>query len=277
MARKPPEDTLNELDGKSWVKATKSWFIINPRSRKKTELEHPAKFPEELVERLVSFFTKSGEWIIDPFAGVGSTILGCNAIGRNAVGIELNPEFVEIAEQELKKRKSESSGHVLQGDSRNARQVISEHFKTDKTCFSYLLTSPPYFDMLRKSRGGNISSHKERAKAGLRQSYSELDQDIGNISDYSQYLESVTTVIANLKPLLCRSAYLTIIAQNMRDTDGTLRPIAWDLARNLSRHYTLRQEMIWCQDNKRLGCWGYPTTYVSNVHHHHCIILQKDV
>lgn len=275
MTRKHPENTLNDLDGKSWVKATKSWFVINPRSRTKTELQHPAKFPEELVKRLVGFFTKSGQWIIDPFAGVGSTLLGCNAISRNAVGIELNSDFVQIAEKELKKRESSYDAHIVLGDSRKASVILERHFGPDLPCFDYLLTSPPYFDMLRKSRGGNLSSHKERAESGLKQSYSESHLDIGNLQDYEDYLESVTAVIANLKPLMADGAYLTLVAQNMRDTDGTLRPIAWDIAGSLSKHYTLRQEIIWCQDNKRLGCWGYPTTYVSNVHHHHCIVLQN--
>ncbi|MFW9807137.1 MAG: site-specific DNA-methyltransferase, partial [Candidatus Thorarchaeota archaeon] len=82
-------------------------------------------------------------------------------------------------------------------------------------------------------------------------------------------------ILRDLNTILAENAYLTIVVQNMRDIDGRLRPIAWDLALELSKVYDLRQEMIWCQDNKKLGCWGYPTTYVSNVHHHYCIILQK--
>jgi hypothetical protein len=82
-------------------------------------------------------------------------------------------------------------------------------------------------------------------------------------------------IIEGLSPLLSDRAYLVIVVQNMRDVDGSLKPIAWDLARRLSEDYDLRQEMIWCQDNKKLGCWGYPTTYVSNVHHHYCLILQN--
>ena len=78
-----------------------------------------------------------------------------------------------------------------------------------------------------------------------------------------------------VQPFLSDGAYLAIVAQNMRDVDGIMRPIAWDLARRLSNTYELKQEQIWCQDNKRLGCWGFPTTYVSNVHHHYCLVLQK--
>ena len=129
--------------------------------------------------------------------------------------------------------------------------------------------------MLRKSRGGNESIHKQRGKLGLKQYYSESQKDLGNIDDYETYIKSISSILIDLNPVLADNAYLTVVVQNMRDVDGKLRPIAWDLALELSKEYDLRQEMIWCQDNKKLGCWGYPTTYVSNVHHHYCIILQK--
>ena len=87
---------LNNLDGKEWVKATKSWFIVNPRSRSSAQIKHPAKYPEELVVKFLEFFTKEGSWVLDPFAGVGSTGLACKMAGRNFVGIELSQEFVDL-------------------------------------------------------------------------------------------------------------------------------------------------------------------------------------
>ncbi|MHA2041600.1 MAG: DNA methyltransferase, partial [Candidatus Thorarchaeota archaeon] len=85
---------LNDLDGKEWVKSTKSWFVVNPRSRSKNQMTHPAKFPEELVSRFVEYFTRIGGWVIDPFAGVASTMVACKTLDRSSVGVELNPEFV---------------------------------------------------------------------------------------------------------------------------------------------------------------------------------------
>ena len=58
--------------------------------------------------------------------------------------------------------------------------------------------------------------------------------------------------------------------------NGDMLPIAWDIARVLSPTYRLRQERIWVQDQKMLGIWGYPTTYVSNVHHHYCLVFRKE-
>lgn len=270
-----PKNTLNDLDAKSWVKATKSWFVVNPRSRSQAQLTHPAKYPEELVKRLVTYFTKQDGWVFDPFVGVGSTLVACRESGRNAVGIELNKEFVDIGQATLQSIAKNGHQVLLHGDSLNSKELISKHFTEEIPLFDYVITSPPYWNMLRKSRGGNRSIHKQRQEEGLKQYYSESESDLGNIEVYEEYIEGVGRIMRELKPLLSERAYLTVVVQNMRDVDGVLQPIAWDLARVFSKDFDLRQEMIWCQDNKQLGCWGYPTTYVSNVHHHYCIIFQN--
>jgi len=273
--RSSPKNSLNELDSKEWVRKTKSWFIINPRPRSDMQLNHPAKFPEELVKHFLSFFTKSDDWVLDPFAGVGSTLIACNETSRNSVGIELNPEFVNIGLQFLSKQPRNKECYLLEGDIHEFNRILETKFHDNTPEFDFLITSPPYWDMLRKSRGGNDSVHKERKQKGLKQFYSDLNNDLGNINDYDEYMETLATLLAGLSIVLKKGAYLVIVIQNMRDTDGVMRPIAWDLAKRLSHDYKLQQEMIWCQDNKKLGCWGYPTTYVSNVHHHYCLIFQN--
>ncbi|MHA2432978.1 MAG: DNA methyltransferase [Candidatus Thorarchaeota archaeon] len=266
---------LNDLDGKEWVKSTKSWFIVNPRSRSKNQLDHPAKFPEELVSRFVKFFTQSGAWVLDPFAGVGSTQVACKALDRNSVGIELNEEFVRAGRGEIQKCEGSGNQVLLPGDSLDIAAVLETQFGEEVPRFDYLITSPPYWNMLTKSRGGNESTHKERAEKGLTQVYSTSPRDLGNINTYEEYLESVGVVFDSVYPFMADGSYLTVVVQNMRDADSTFRPIAWDLAKRLSDTYEMRQEQVWCQDNKRLGCWGYPTIYVSNVHHHFCLVMQK--
>lgn len=267
--------TLNDLSGKEWVKATKSWFVINPKPRTRSQIEHPAKYPEELVAHFLQFFTKEGSWILDPFAGVGSTLIACKETGRNAVGIELNPEFVEIGNRHLQSVKGRGTTQLVQGDAYQATEYIHSLFGKQSPSFDFLMTSPPYWNMLRKSRGGNDSVHKEREAAGLNIYYSDLELDIGNIDEYEEYIESLGKIFDRVEELLKPSAYLVVVVQNMRDIDGEMKPIAWDLAKRFSQTYSLKQEMIWCQDNKRLGCWGYPTTYVSNVHHHYCLVFQR--
>ncbi len=272
---RPAKMKLNELNGKEWVKSTKSWFVVNPTSRNRAQMQHPAKFPESLVARFVNFFTQPGAWVLDPFAGVGSTLVACKTLERNSLGVELNPDFVDVGKAAIQNAKGSGEQLLVAGDSMDIAALIETQYGEEVPPFKYLITSPPYWNMLRKSRGGNDSTHKERGERGLRQFYSSSELDLGNLDSYEDYLESVGMVFDAVFPYLSDGAYLTVIAQNMRDQDSSFRPIAWDLAKRLSEVYELRQEQIWCQDNKRLGCWGYPTTYVANVHHHYCLILQK--
>src|SRR3972149_8264971 len=93
------KNKLNDLDPKTWLKFQKSWFIHNPPKRKKGALVHPAKFPETMAQEFIEFFTKPGETVLDPMAGIGSTLIAALGSGRNSYGIELNPKYAEIAQQ----------------------------------------------------------------------------------------------------------------------------------------------------------------------------------
>ncbi|NUQ00705.1 MAG: site-specific DNA-methyltransferase, partial [Armatimonadetes bacterium] len=85
-------DHLNDLSAAEWAAATASWFLADSRRywrNKDTEL-HPARFPEEMCERFIRFFTKQGAWVLDPFAGSGATLVSCAEAGRHGVGLEIS-------------------------------------------------------------------------------------------------------------------------------------------------------------------------------------------
>jgi DNA modification methylase len=139
----------------------------------------------------------------------------------------------------------------------------------------FVITSPPYWSMLRTSRGGVESASKQRKKKGLDTYYSEEIRDLGNIDDYHEFIEALYNIFSKVYDVMKEGGYMVVITQNVMTEDGEMKPLAWDLAKRLSDKFVLKQERIWCQDNKPLGIWGYPTTYVSNVHHHYCLIFQK--
>jgi DNA modification methylase len=95
--KRPIRNRLNDLSPRDWLKFQKSWFIHDPPRRKKDVLRHPGKFPETLAQDFISFFTKSGGWVFDPMVGTGSTIVASLRAGRNSIGIELNPEYANLA------------------------------------------------------------------------------------------------------------------------------------------------------------------------------------
>ncbi len=267
---------LNDLDGKEWVKATRSWFVCDGRagSMDGAVQQHPASFPPEVPERFIRFFTHKGQTVLDPFVGSGGTLVACLQTGRRGIGIDLIEAYCETTRQRLRQTPvtldaGEPPGQtVICADASNLREL-------DIGPVDYCITSPPYWDMLHHSRGNVDSVHRERAKKGLARTYSDDPRDLGNISDYEAYVDALANVFEQVAGILKPHAYVTVIVQNLRTPGGEMAPLAWDIALRLRKFLRLMQETIWCQDNKRLGCWGYPTTFVSNVHHHYCLTLQK--
>ena len=141
--------------------------------------------------------------------------------------------------------------------------------------FDFIMTSPPYWNMLGKSRGGVHSTHKERMRKGLDADYGEHDGNLEQIADYNEFIEEVGSVFDNCARLLAPNKYLVVVMQNVRVPDGHVQPLARDLARRISETLSFQGERIWCQDSKKLGIWGYPTTFVPNYHHHYCLIFRQ--
>jgi DNA modification methylase len=95
---KNPSD-IWEIMEQDWDSAL--WNIPNVKSNHPEKTEHPCQFPIELVERCVLALTDENSWVLDPFAGVGSTVLGAIRNNRNAIGIEKEEKYCKIANQRI--------------------------------------------------------------------------------------------------------------------------------------------------------------------------------
>lgn len=73
------------------------WNIPNVKANHVEKTDHPCQYPIELVERCVLALTNENDWVLDPFAGVGSTILAALKNNRNVIGIEKERQYKEIA------------------------------------------------------------------------------------------------------------------------------------------------------------------------------------
>ena len=265
---------LNDLDPKTWLKFQKSWFIHNPPPRRKGVLVHPAKFPETMAQEFIEFFTKRGESVLDPMAGTGSTLVAALRCGRNSCGIELNPKYAEIARQVIADERQSlgSSIENLKSEIINGDARLAATFQLPMV--DYVLTSPPYWDMLHAK--GAETQKKRRSTADLDVLYSDDPNDLGNLHDYDEFLLKLVAIYTGLKPLLCEKAYLTIIVKNVKK-GGRIYPLAWDLGRELGKVYTLKDEKLWLQDNQRLAPYGLGSAWVSNTFHHYCLQFRNEV
>jgi DNA modification methylase len=268
-----PRNKLNDLDPKTWLKFQKSWFIHNPPPRKKGVLVHPAKYPETMAQEFIEFFTKQGETVLDPMAGTGSTLIAALRAGRNSHGIELNPKYAEIAKQIIEQERATLGDSIseLQSQIINGDATLASNYQLP--LIDYVLTSPPYWDMLHAK--GADSQKKRRDTDELDVVYSDLPNDLGNMHEYDEFVEKLVGIYKGLKSLLREKAYLTIIVKNVKK-GGKVYPLAWDIARELGKTYTLKDEKIWLQDNQSLAPYGLGSAWVSNTFHHYCLQFRNE-
>jgi DNA modification methylase len=269
------ENKLNDLTGKEWIQATKSFFFqkgLGANSPEaKYEKMHPAPFSFTDITKLMEFFTKKDERVLDPFLGVGSTIKACLELGREGFGIELSQEWCNITKQRLYEESNYKidDTHLIFGDSRHLKDYFHKEF------FDFIITSPPYWNILAKK------DHKanERVSNGYATKYSENNLDLGNISDYSEFLDELSKIFLDCYDVLKPGKYMNIIVSDFRHKSNFV-PFHADLItrltdKNLEKHFDLNGIKILIQNAKKLYPYGYPFSYVENIHHQYVLILRK--
>jgi len=82
------------------------WEIPNVKSNHPEKTDHPCQYPIELVERCVLALTNKGSWVLDPYVGVGSAVIAALKNNRNAVGIDKERKYIEMAIHRIEKLKN---------------------------------------------------------------------------------------------------------------------------------------------------------------------------
>jgi len=270
-----PRNQLNDLTAKEWIPETVSVWrqrgLGADHPDAQIERRHPAPFSFTDVGRLVRFFTKRGQRVLDPFVGVGSTLKACAIDDRCGTGIELNSDFAELARKRLS---TEAQGLfanpdqvVLEGD---ARQILPT---LERSSFDFVVTSPPYWNILHKQ---DHKVRQERLSRNLQTRYSESDpRDFGNIADYPRFVTELTSIFEECRLLLQRGRYLAVIVGDFRDGDR-YRMFHADLANQLETvGYVLKGVTILYQTHKRVFPYGYPAAFVPNLHHQYILIMRN--
>jgi site-specific DNA-methyltransferase (adenine-specific) len=97
--KKETEQKQNTITKEQFIEWRKSIWTMNAESAKK--IGHPAPFPEELPNRLIQLYSFTGDIVLDPFMGSGTTAVAATKAKRNYVGYELNDEYLKIAQKRL--------------------------------------------------------------------------------------------------------------------------------------------------------------------------------
>ena len=165
-------------------------------------------FTEALAASVIGYASQPGELVLDPFAGYGTTLMVAERMGRRAIGIELVPEHLEIA-----RRRTSGTARLILGDARELSRLVDESI-------DLVLTSPPYMP---------AADHPENPLTG----YATDD------GDYAVYLRELGTIFGQVATMLRPGGQVVVNVANVIATDGTVTPLASDLAGVIDEHVPL--------------------------------------
>lgn len=277
-----PRNKLNDLTGSEWLPETKSFFYQKGLGSKhphaQIERQHPAPYSYQDVEHLITFFTKRGMKVLDPFGGVGSTAKACELEGRVCTSIELSKKWHDLAIERLETEVSEgaSSHHAFIND-----DCIAALSNLDDDSFDFMVTSPPYWSILNKKADYKVK--ESRLKEDLATNYSDDDpKDLANIEDYGHFLDVlVDSVFLQCARVLKPKAYMCIVVSDFRHKSEFVSFHSDLIQRMQNREIphggtlTLQGVKVLLQNHKSLLPYGYPFAYVENIHHQYVLIFRK--
>lgn len=269
-----PRNRLNDLTGSEWVHFLSSveataYPTTGPQSYgHNLRRVHPSPKPPQLMGRIVEFFTRQGEYVLDPFMGVGGTLLGCAMSGRNGVGVDLSASYIDTYKQV-----SAQEGLPLQtaivADSRHLLNLPGVSGRQ----FDMVLTDPPYGDMMRRPQSGEKKKKTGDASATP---FTASVQDLGNLA-YPAFLRELISILSLSLQVLKPSGYMVIFAKDLQPTAQHHNMLHADLVIGLSHIEGLayRGCKIWYDQTPRLYPFGYPYRFVANQLHQYILIFQK--
>lgn len=262
---------LNELTGSQWARYSKS-VEQYPDVRTANQRKHGACFPLSLAKQHIEIYTKRGELVLDPFAGVGTTLKAAVELGRRSIGIELNSEFCRMAAEELEG----TDAQIICDDAR----FLIRHCQPESVDF--ILTSPPYGNLLKSVKGSFGYKWREHSRIdpiANPKPYSGEPADLGNM-EYPDYLEAIREVMRQTFVVLKTDAYAAWVVKDYRDWKHKIPYVNLHgdiIAVAESVGFTLWDIRIYDQTKYRpLVVLGYPSrNYFLNIGHSYIIILRK--
>ena len=254
---------INCLTAKEWMKSQVAlWeFFYEERDIRDREI-HPAVFPIALPSKCIKLFTHKGELVLDPFAGVGTTLIAAKDLSRNAVGFDLKKEYVAFANRRLSQTKLQNKTKQIMicDDSINIPSYL------DEETISLCVTSPPYANMLNhprlnKSLRGDLRKNKQYKKV---QQYSTDPRDLGTMES-KKFAEEIGKIYEKILPLLKPKGHCVI---NITDLwlENKRTPLHMYIIESLEKvGYELRNIIIWDRRNliNGAGIFGWPSNYIT--------------
>ena len=255
------ENTLNNLNGSEWKFSSKSVInkIYPSNLQHKLRSEHGGQKPPELCADLIKIFSKKRQFVFDPYAGVGGTLLGASLCDRKALGVEINKKWIDIYKEVCELEKIYKQDVIL-GDSNKKLDKLG--IKVD-----FILTDPPYWNMDKLTH----SRRKDWKQQSKLSNFGSEDQS------KEEWLNETRMILEKSFKLLKNKGYMAVFMGDMyRGKEYHL--LGADLVNSLSSAEDLKfkASIIWFDQSKTLHIYGYPTAFIPSLVHQNILIFRKE-
>jgi DNA modification methylase len=260
---KCPDNKINCLTAKEWIQSQVAiWEFYYSGRDVRDKNVHPAVFPVALPTKCIQLFTHEGELVLDPFVGIGTTLLAAQDTNRNAVGFDLKKEYVDFCRERLGQSRLVGSTRQLaiQDDAKN----ISQYLRPETV--SLCVTSPPYANMLNRPRKnksirGNLRNNEHYLTV---QQYSNDPRDLGTM-DARKYADAIGEIYAGILPAMKSKAHCVINLTDLWWENKRILVHVYVIEAMQRAGYELRNIIIWDRRNlvNRVGIFGWPNNYIT--------------
>ena len=170
---------------------TDSLWLIDKRDNSGVHVgNYHGNFVPQIPRQLFTRYTKKGDWILDPFAGSGTSLIEAQRMKRNAVGIELQKKVLEGAAEKILKEKNSESKIIFLCDDSGSANIKSVLDSVGVKNFQFIIFHPPYWDIIK---------------------FSDNPQDLSNCTNLEDFKNSFGKVIDNTTKFLEKNRYCACV------------------------------------------------------------------